>query len=445
MNKVSPQVPPSYDTPAAAFDAMARVGLLGKALEAAANAIVITDRDGVLQWANPAFSALTGYALDEAIGRKPGELVRSGEQPAEFYETLWNTILAGRVWHGELVNKRRGGSLYHEELTITPVREADGDITHFIAVKRDISDRKAAERALRDSEAHFRLFYENAPVAYQSLDEACRLREVNGQWLAQLGYSREEVIGRWIGDFLAPGQEGLLARRFAEFVEQGVIAKAEYEMLRKDGERVTVSVDGRIDRDGGGRFKWTHCVLHNITAHKRMEEKLARLATTDHLTGLANRRSFIEQMVVALARHRRHGISTALLMVDLDRFKQVNDAYGHASGDAVLRGFAATAVRVLRRVDLIGRLGGEEFAVLLPDTDIDGALDFAERLRREIAATPMLVDTHRIAYTASIGVTLFDATDDDTDSVLARADRAMYRAKRRGRDRVELEIASNLT
>jgi PAS domain S-box-containing protein len=118
------------------------------ALNAAANGIVITDRDGTVQWANAAFTALTGYSVEEIVGRKPS-LLASGRHDAAFYADMWNTILAGRVWRGELINRRKDGSLYIEEQTITPVRDAQGDITHFIAIKQDISERKRTEAALK--------------------------------------------------------------------------------------------------------------------------------------------------------------------------------------------------------------------------------------------------------------------------------------------------------
>lgn len=439
MNQHQPRSPPSGDVPPTA-EATLSPELLSQALAAAANAIVITDRDGLVRWANPAFTALTGFAAGEAIGRKPGDLVGSGEQSDAFYRELWQRIAAGDVWRGELVNRRKDGSRYHEELTITPVRDGDGAIGHYIAVKQDISARKEAERALREREAYFRLFYEHAPVAYQSLDAQGHLLDVNDMWLEQFGYRREEVLGRWIGEFLVPGQASLLHQRFAEFLRQGSINKAEYDVRCRDGEHLTVSVDGRVERDEHGQFRRTHCVLHNITARKRLEETLARLATTDHLTGLANRRHFLEHMVVAMARHRRHGHPTALLMVDLDHFKHINDGHGHASGDAVLRQFAETMRRVVRNIDSVGRLGGEEFAILLPDTDLDGALDLAQRLRGEVARAPVMADGSEIRYTLSAGITLFRAEDRDTDAILARADRALYRAKQAGRDRVEVEI-----
>ena len=124
---------------------------LRAALDASVNAIVLTDRSGAVQWVNPAFCALTGYTADEAVGRNPRDLVKSGHHGPEFYRGIWDTILSGRVWHGETVNRRKDGSLYTEEQAITPVRDAHGEITHFIAVKQDVTERKRAEADLRAS------------------------------------------------------------------------------------------------------------------------------------------------------------------------------------------------------------------------------------------------------------------------------------------------------
>ena len=123
--------------------------LQSAALSAAANGIVITDRDGAIEWVNPAFTALTGYTWEESRGRNPRELVRSGRQEASFYRQMWDTILAGQVWRGELINRRKDGSLYFEEMTITPVRGEKGDIAHFVAVKQDVTERKKDEEMLK--------------------------------------------------------------------------------------------------------------------------------------------------------------------------------------------------------------------------------------------------------------------------------------------------------
>lgn len=147
------------------FHAEERMRLQSAALEASANTIVITDRQAVIQWANPAFSLLTGYPLEEAIGKNPRDLVKSGVQGKEFYDALWNTILSGQVWRGALVNRRKDGALYDEEMTITPVPDVSGEPQYFIAVKQDVSSKKQAEKALQESEAHYRGLFEDSPIS----------------------------------------------------------------------------------------------------------------------------------------------------------------------------------------------------------------------------------------------------------------------------------------
>jgi diguanylate cyclase (GGDEF)-like protein len=222
-------------------------------------------------------------------------------------------------------------------------------------------------------------------------------------------------------------------------LSEGVLRKADYDFLHCDGSIVTVTIDGLVDRDEQGKFLRSQCVMHNITARKQMERELRHLATTDALTGLSNRRHFLDQMRAALARHRRHATPTLLLMIDLDLFKQVNDRYGHGVGDEVLRHCANLMSHSLRSNDLLGRLGGEEFGILLPDTDTTGALDFAERLRQRAAHEVIVTEAGTVNVTLSIGLTAFTLEDHHIDVILARADRALYRAKESGRNLVELE------
>jgi PAS domain S-box-containing protein len=129
-----------------------RIQLQSAALEASANAILITDRDGIIELINPAFTRLTGYSRDEALGKNPRDLVKSDRHDTKFYKNIWDTILSGSIWHGDIINRRKDGSLYDEEQTIAPVQDTDGRITHFIAVKQDVTERKQAEQTLRDQQ-----------------------------------------------------------------------------------------------------------------------------------------------------------------------------------------------------------------------------------------------------------------------------------------------------
>ncbi len=170
---------------------------------------------------------------------------------------------------------------------------------------------------------------------------------------------------------------------------------------------------------------------------RRAEAELTLLARTDSLTGCANRRHFTEQLDMELARTRRFDDRAVLLAIDLDHFKKVNDSFGHPAGDAVLRHFTDLTRQRLRQVDLLGRLGGEEFALLLPGTDGAGAAEFAESLRRLVADNPARTDKGAVSVTVSIGIAELDQADKSANDTLARADIALYRAKAAGRNRIE--------
>jgi PAS domain S-box-containing protein len=210
------------------------------ALTAAANAILIANRDGTIVWVNPAFTTLTGYTLAEAVGKNSRDLVKSGQQERAVYEEIWATILAGRVWHGQLVNRRKDGSLYPEEQTITPVRDAHGEITHFIAIKQDLSERKHAEEALRASERKFQSVFEQAAAGVIiAKGPRGQFVNVNRRFCEMLGYSAEELLQLTAHDITHPDD---IAKDIdqREQISFGIIREfyREKRYRRKDGSFV---------------------------------------------------------------------------------------------------------------------------------------------------------------------------------------------------------------
>ena len=195
--------------------------------------------------------------------------------------------------------------------------------------------------------------------------------------------------------------------------------------------------DASPRREADNGVVW-HGFVTDITDRKRAELELRELAATDALTGLPNRRHFMARIAAELARLKRYGgQGSAVLMCDLDHFKHINDTWGHAIGDGVLQHFAGMLRARLRETDLAGRIGGEEFAIVLPDTDVEGARRFALDVQRRIAELPYLSDGDLIPLTVSIGISLLQARDDDAELALNRSDRALYYAKQRGRNRIE--------
>ncbi len=181
-----------------------------------------------------------------------------------------------------------------------------------------------------------------------------------------------------------------------------------------------------------------HCTWHDITARKRLEAQLIRQARLDYLTGLNNRRYFMELVEEEFKRDDRYGQVLSVGMMDIDDFKKINDQYGHKTGDAVLKVLAEVCGKTLRDVDIVGRMGGEEFAVLMPETDCDAALDVAERLRAALAhvEVPRELGAAPIRFTVSIGVATKRSDDDRPEALLSQADKALYRAKGSGKNRI---------
>jgi PAS domain S-box-containing protein len=261
-------------------------------MTAAANAIVITDRNGSIVWANPAFSTLTGYTLAETVGKNLRDLVKSGQQERAFYEEMWATILAGRIWHGQLVNRRKDGSLYPEDLTITPVRDANGKITHFIAIKLDLTERKAAEEALLQAGALQRAIFNSANFSSIATDAKGVIQIFNVGAERMLGYTAAEVMNKITPADISDPQE-VIARAAALSVELGtpitpgfeaLVFKASREIediyeltyIRKDGSRFPAVVSVTALRDAQNTIIGYLLIGTDNTARKLAEEALLR-------------------------------------------------------------------------------------------------------------------------------------------------------------------------
>jgi nitrogen fixation negative regulator NifL len=247
--------------------------LLTKALEAAANAIIVTDKDGYILWSNPAFSQMTGYSMEEIVGQNP-RFLKSGKQDQEFYHDLWDTILAGKVWRAELVNRRKNGSLYYEEQIITPVFDQSGNITNFISIRQDISEHKRADEALRKSEQQYRsLVIAAAPIVWQTNSQGDVVEDIP-MWRAFTGQSEDEIRGQgWI-NALHPVDQPKIAEIWARAVKTKSLYETEYRIRNRLGEYYHFSVRGvPISGDNGNITGWIGTCT-DITEKKNYENQL---------------------------------------------------------------------------------------------------------------------------------------------------------------------------
>ena len=416
-----------------------RLRLQATALEAAANAIVITDRNGTILWTNRAFGDLSGYTTEEVLGKNP-RLLRSGKQSREFYADLWQTITGGKVWHGELTNRRKDGSLYTEEQTITPVRSDSGNITHFVAVKQDITERKRAAQELCDREDRLRLILESTAEAIYGIDQQGRCTFCNPACLRLLGYKHsDELLGKNMHDLIhhscsngrkLPAEECRIFRAFktgqGTHVDEEVLWKADgtsfpveyWSYPQRKGEDIVGAVVAFID----------------ITQRKAAEEQIRSLAYYDALTGLPNRILLQDRLAQALARADRGQDKIALFFLDLDRFKVVNDSLGHSVGDLLLQEVAERLKRQIREQDTVARLGGDEFVIVLSGVkQIKDAAITAERVMNDLTSA-FVIQGHSLNVSCSLGISIFPNDGRDGETLVKHADAAMYCAKENGRN-----------
>lgn len=585
---------------------------LYRAVDQSANAIVITDVHGKIEYVNPKFVEITGYHYVEVSGKNPS-ILRSGYQDELFYQTLWDTISAGKEWHGKFHNKRKDGSLYWEQASIAPIFNTEGEITHFVGVKEDITDQVEAEErlqtiveertrelAIANSQlerraGEFNILYQvmksatlsvhldeilehtleainlsiepdniaillieketgklviraysgfgdgpklvrrNLGVgipgivaqtgetimlgdvrkheAYHACDddalselcvplragekvlgalnlesrelgafddedlrlltilannlaivirnsqlyeamaqlkefneniiltigEAIVFEDKNGNFIFSnpaaeklLGYSEQELLGlHWTKIFPKD--------RHQEIQKEVSTKKLRYyesEVLTKDKRRVPVIISARSLYQHG-QFSGILATLIDISQRVETEEKLRQYAMTDSLTGIYNRRYFFEIALQEIERAKRYQHNLSVILFDIDRFKKVNDTYGHGVGDDVLCMICEECNKNLRENDIFARYGGEEFVILLPETPQEQAVFTAERIRKNIAELNIPNNGARISITLSFGVAILNTTSCfDLDEILLCADKALYLAKEQGRNRV---------
>ncbi|MGM0535188.1 MAG: sensor domain-containing diguanylate cyclase [Pseudomonadota bacterium] len=395
------------------------------AVEQSPAATAITDVKGRIEFVNQRFLDVTGYAREELIGQTPA-VIQSGETADEVYRDLWQTLRAGRVWQGELLNRRKNGQLYWEAEVITPVRNDAGEIVNFVAVKEDVTERKRQENELKLLATAF-----ETGQATMITDANMQIERVNQAFTDITGYREHEVLGKTPRIFKSGRHSpDFYARLWDSLLKTGHW-QGEIWNRNKFGDIYPLWQSITAVRDDTGRIRSFVAVFHNITERKRMETELERQATLDHLTGTYNRRAFDTALRQAIDQAEVNDESFSLLLFDIDHFKEVNDRHGHDVGDAILKQLAHRVAGSLRSTDILSRWGGEEFTILLPDTRLRGASTFAERLRSQVGESRL----HGLAITISTGITEY-RPGDDMDSMLGRADDALYQAKSAGRNRV---------
>lgn len=299
-------------------------------------------------------------------------------------------------------------------------------------------ERQFALDELSFAKKRFEMIFENNASGILVVDKNCQIVMANKRFCEIIGYSKEEMIGQ-VTKFFHNDEASYETLRQTFLTDENTLyQKLEFALMRKDSQHIHCEFYGSpielLENNVG--IIWS---ILDITAQKDLQCKIERQAITDYLTELYNRRYFTGRLEEEVAKIKRNKNShTAILMFDLDKFKQINDTMGHLAGDTVIKKFADIIRNNLRVSDIAGRIGGEEFALILPDTDLTSAEIMANRLREEIFNTTVEYENKTIRFTVSIGVTSLSPEDCGSDCVLSRADVALYSAKEHGRNNVQI-------
>jgi diguanylate cyclase (GGDEF)-like protein/PAS domain S-box-containing protein len=325
-----------------------------------------------------------------------------------------------------------------------PIPNTDGEIDQLLVTVTDVTEAKADHDALLEAERRYRVAFEEAPVGMSRTGLTGHFEQVNKALCVLTGYTSEQLLARELLTITHPDDIGPGANAMASMLEGDTDEyRTEKRLVHADGHDIWVALSTTIIRDIDESPQYFLSHFLDVTDRKQFESELHHLADHDAMTGLANRRGFKAMLNRQVSTVARHGQTGALLVLDLDNFKQINDTLGHHAGDELIISLAAVVRRSLRATDLIGRLGGDEFAVLLPYSTREHAEHVAANLLDSIREeATLLAGRHRRKVTTSIGIAMFDDPTLTGAEVLINADLAMYDAKEAGRDRYAVHEAT---
>ncbi|TML80444.1 MAG: EAL domain-containing protein [Actinobacteria bacterium] len=414
---------------------------LASIIQCSALGILGKTPEGLITSWNAGAERLYGYSLDEVI-TQPASLLVPPDHLRDEEEIDRQVLAGGRVDHYETERLRKDGGLISVAVSASPIKDVQGGVVGISAIERDITDRKRAESALSDAEARFKSTFEDAPIgmALVSIDPAStgRLLQVNEAFCELTGYSRAHLETLDLRTLIHPEDVEEEASLLAQLVA-GEIHRYEIETRCIHAERqvVWVLVTASLVCDDSGKPLYCIRQTQDIQERKQFAGHLEHLADHDALTGLFNRRRFVRELSRQMSYARRYGEGGAVLFLDLDNFKDVNDTLGHQAGDELIASVAHLLGARLRDTDVFARLGGDEFAVLLPRVGPDEAEAVADDLMQAVRKNPSPTAGRSMPLTVSVGIAPFHADAAVTaDDLLIEADLAMYNAKETGRDRL---------
>ncbi len=398
------------------------------AMQHSDNTVVITNPDRAITFVNDVFEKTTGYTEKEVLGQNP-RILKSDQHDESFYHSMNEKLNRGEKWEGEFINKRKDGTLFYEKASIVPVF-LNNKLINYLAIKLDIT--KYVEQNIKLAQAAS--VFENTEEAIIIADEHGKVTSINTAFTNIYGYTLDDIKGKNLS-FLHSGiQDHTFYQDMWNQIIQNNLWRGKIINKAKNGELIPVWVTIKKVSDQFGKTINYTAIQTDLRELENSQAKVDYLAYHDSLTGLYNRVNFEEYLAHALLLAKRNTNMLAILFIDLDRFKIINDTLGHDIGDEVLIIIAQRLKNTLRNSDFISRWGGDEFVVILEN--LSSAKEAAIVATSIINALkePMHIHSHHLVSTASIGIAIYPENGEDANTLIKHADSAMYLAKDMGKN-----------
>jgi diguanylate cyclase (GGDEF)-like protein/PAS domain S-box-containing protein len=398
------------------------------AVENSDNSIILTDTKKNILYVNDIFEKTTGFNKEEVFGNKP-KILQSGETPLQTYSDLNKSLESGKKWEGEFINKKKDGSIFYEKASIVPV-VLDDEISNYLAIKLDITEYILQNESLKLSATVF----ENIQEGILVLDSSKKILTVNKAFETMTGYSKENILGKTPMFLKSEYHDMIFYKKVEEELAQKGRFKGKIFGKKNNGGVIPFWVNISTIKDKKDQVSRYIVVCTSLEEIIETQKKADFLAYHDSLTKLPNRVKFENDLEFSINIAKRRNHNLFVLFIDLDRFKMINDSLGHVVGDELLKIISSRIKEVLRDSDIIARMGGDEFIVVLDSTRDKNAASYVCQKILNIIKKPIEVEDNVLNTSASIGIAVYPDDGRDITTLIKNADTAMYHAKNLGKN-----------